>query len=286
MKKYRDWGVSYLKDLEICDDTVSFPSFSILYTATDHTHILIFDNEIHIEPESFYFIPSNSPIQVIGKPKNAVIVWFTIDFFVDHLEFLKYLKTEIFSKNPLGIKIKNTFLEQRYIIRHYYLPTQKEGINKLFSRNILRNLLEFVLIRTLLELNPKMEGYRKDSYEKEVANDLVFILDEEATFKFNVEYYADKLNITKRTLDNAIKSIYGCTTKRFINAKAIQRAKKLLQGTDVPIKNISIDIGFSEESNFSNFFKKHTGTSPRKYREQSLLRNSDLKTTKITEPIK
>ena len=98
--------------------------------------------------------------------------------------------------------------------------------------------------------------------------------------------YAEKLDLSERSLDNAIKKVYGCTTKRFINAKVIQRTKKLLQGTDVPIKNISIDIGFSEESNFSNFFKKHTGTSPRKYREQSLLRNSDLKTTKITKPIK
>ena len=286
MKKYRDWGVSYLKDLEICDDTVSFPSFSILYTATDHTHILIFDNEIHIEPESFYFIPSNSSIQVLGKPKNAVIVWFTIDLFVDRLEFLKNFKTGLFSQNPLGFGIKNTFIEHQHMFKYYYLPTQKEGVNKLFSKNLLSNFLEYILTRTLLEIDPKMEGSRMDSYEKEIADNLVSLLDEEDHFKFNVEYYAEKLNLSKRSLDNAIKKVYGCTTKRFINAKVIQRTKKLLQGTDVPIKNISIDIGFSEESNFSNFFKKHTGTSPRKYREQSLLRNSDLKTTKITKPIK
>ncbi|HCO20175.1 MAG TPA: AraC family transcriptional regulator [Flavobacteriaceae bacterium] len=286
MKKLRDWGIQYLNNLKVGNAVISFSGYSIIYSASDYVHLLIFDNEIHIEPETFYYIPPNCSVQILGKTDHAMLLWFTIDLFVDRLEFLKNFKTGLFSQNPLGFGIKNTFIEHQHMFKYYYLPTQKEGVNKLFSKNLLSNFLEYILTRTLLEIDPKMEGSRMDSYEKEIADNLVSLLDEEDHFKFNVEYYAEKLNLSKRSLDNAIKKVYGCTTKRFINAKAIQRTKKLLQGTDVPIKNISIDIGFSEESNFSNFFKKHTGTSPRKYREQSLLRNSDLKTTKITKPIK
>ncbi|MDQ0477953.1 AraC family transcriptional regulator [Chryseobacterium sp. MDT2-18] len=277
MKKLRDWGIKHLKDLEIGNYMINFSGYSIVYSADDHTHLLIFDNEIHIEPETFYFIPPNSSLQVIGKPESAMLLWFTVDLFVDRLEFLTHIKSGIFFRNTLGFGMKNTFMPHNSILKYYYLPTQKGQINKLFARNLLSNFLEFLLIRTLLEIDPKMEGFRNDTYEKEIANKLILVLHQETNFSFKMEYYANKLNITKRTLDNAIKSVYGCTTKRFVNAKAVQRAKKLLRGTDIPIKIISMNIGFSEESNFSNFFKKNTGSSPRQYREQALNQATDLK---------
>lgn len=128
-----------------------------------------------------------------------------------------------------------------------------------------------------MDHDPRMEDYRKNSYEKEIANKFIYIFQKESTFSFTAEYYAEKLNVTRRTLDQAVQAIYGCTTKRFIIAKALEKAKKLLRGTEIPIKNISYDLGFSEESNFSTFFKKHTGSSPREFRDHAVSNTPHLR---------
>lgn len=281
MMRLRDWGLSPLAEVHDEEKTINFSGYSILYSATEHIHLVIFDNEVHLKPETFYFIPPNSKIQLFGESRLAILIWFKVDLFVDRLEFLNHIKKGIFFRNPLGWAVPNNFMPFESIMKYYYLPTQKKLINKLFAKNLLINFLEFILIRTLMEHDPKMEDYRKDSVEKEIANNFVFILQKESTFNFTMEYYADKLNITKRTLDNAVQTMYGCTAKRFVIAKALEKAKKLLRGTEIPIKNISQDLGFSEESNFSNFFKKHTNSSPREFRDHAI---SQIPTLRIPGP--
>ncbi|ACU08626.1 hypothetical protein FIC_02190 [Flavobacteriaceae bacterium 3519-10] len=281
MMRLRDWGLSPLAEVHDEEKTINFSGYSILYSATEHIHLVIFDNEVYLKPETFYFIPPNSKIQLFGESRLAILIWFKVDLFVDRLEFLNHIKKGIFFRNPLGWAVPNNFMPFESIMKYYYLPTQEKLINKLFAKNLLINFLEFILIRTLMEHDPKMEDYRKDSVEKEIANNFVFILQKESTFNFTMEYYADKLNITKRTLDNAVQTMYGCTAKRFVIAKALEKAKKLLRGTEIPIKNISQDLGFSEESNFSNFFKKHTNSSPREFRDHAI---SQIPTLRIPGP--
>lgn len=270
MVTLRDWGLCPLADASGDDNSLNFSGYSILYTATEHIHLLIFDNEVHLKPETFYYIPPNSKVQLFGESQHAILIWFKVDLFVDRLEFLNHIKKGIFFRNPLGWAVPNNFMPYESILNYYYLPTQEKLINRLFAKNLLVNFLEFILIRTLMEHDPKMEDYRKNSLEKEIANNFVFLLQKESTFNFTMEYYAEKLSITKRTLDNAVQTMYGCTAKRFVIAKALEKAKKLLRGTEIPIKNISQDLGFSEESNFSNFFKKHTNTSPRDFRDHAI----------------
>lgn len=277
----RDWGICPLADISAEDQTFNFSGYSILYSAIEHIHLMIFDNEVHLKPETFYYIPPNSRIQFFGESQHAILLWFKVDLFVDRLEFLSHIKKGIFFKNPLGWAVPNKFMSFDSILKYYYLPTQKKLINRLFAKNLLINFLEFILIRTLMEHDPKMEYYRKNSVEKEIANNFVFLLHQESTFNFTMEYYAEKLNITKRTLDNAVQAMYGCTAKRFVIAKALEKAKKLLRGTEIPIKNISQDLGFSEESNFSNFFKKHTNMSPRDFRDHAVSHIPTLQVTSI-----
>src|SRR5690606_17146794 len=94
-----------------------------------------------------------------------------------------------------------------------------------------------------------------------------------------VEEYAEQLNLTKRSLDRAVLTVYGFSAKKFIDAKITDLAKIRLRGSSDPVKNISHDLGFSQESNFTIFFKKHTGLTPVQYREDGgdMLENQSVK---------
>ncbi|QBO58133.1 helix-turn-helix domain-containing protein [Chryseobacterium salivictor] len=274
----RDWGLSALTDIQDEDKMINFSGYSILYSATENVHLLIFDNVVNITPETFYFIPPESTVQFMGETKHAILIWFKVDLFIDRLEFLQHIKKGIFFRDPLGWAVPNNFMPYESILKYYYQPTQEKFINKLFTKNLFLNFLEFILIRSLMDYDPKLEEYRKESYEKEITNDFIYLLQKETTFSFTMEYYAEKLNISKRTLDNAVQTMYGCTAKRFITAKALEKAKRLLRGTETPIKIISQELGFSEESNFSNFFRKHTDCSPSEFRDRAVSQIPNLRT--------
>lgn len=79
--------------------------------------------------------------------------------------------------------------------------------------------------------------------------------------------YANYLNITPDHLNRTVKSLIGKTAKEYIQTRVSIAAKRLLYFTDLSAKEIGYQLGFSEASNFSAFFKKCTSLSPSEFRK-------------------
>lgn len=275
--KMRDWGVAQIKELRTIYEKLISSHYSIIYSGKEEFFLKIGEHEEKITEENFYFIAPNSKVTILGAAETAILIWFRADLFVDRLEFLKLIKKGLLFKQSNGLLIKNNFMPYECMLKSYYEPAQNKRLNKMIAKNLFINFLEFVLIRAQLEYDAVLEEMRNNTYEKELINRFVMILQKEGVTKLKIHYYADQLGVTKRTLDNAMQEIYGCSTKKFLTAKIVEKAKKILKATDVPIKLISLESGFSEESNFSNFFKKNTGYSPRKYRQKAIVEIPSLK---------
>ena len=79
-----------------------------------------------------------------------------------------------------------------------------------------------------------------------------------------VQFYADKLNITSKYLTTAIKKTTGRPVLEWLHETVLIEAKMLLKTTDLTVQEISDRLNFSSPSAFVQFFKKHTGTTPKK----------------------
>ena len=79
-----------------------------------------------------------------------------------------------------------------------------------------------------------------------------------------VQFYADKLNITSKYLTTAIKKATGRPVLEWLHEAVLIEAKMLLKTTDLTVQEISDRLSFSSPSAFVQFFKKHTGTTPKK----------------------
>ncbi|HKO81606.1 MAG TPA: helix-turn-helix transcriptional regulator [Chitinophagaceae bacterium] len=78
--------------------------------------------------------------------------------------------------------------------------------------------------------------------------------------------FADQLFIHVNHLNKAIKEITGKTTSSLIAERLANEAKALLRHTDWAIGDIGYCLGFEEPAHFNNFFKRHTSSTPSKYR--------------------
>ncbi|MCG7201471.1 AraC family transcriptional regulator [Marinobacter pelagius] len=65
------------------------------------------------------------------------------------------------------------------------------------------------------------------------------------------------------------KKSTGFTPHRYVTERRIARAKELLLRTQMPIKDISNQLGFGDQAHLSTVFKRLTGTTPKRFREQN-----------------
>lgn len=78
--------------------------------------------------------------------------------------------------------------------------------------------------------------------------------------------YAKELTVSARKLSDVCKQKSGYGAKEIINGYLVAEAKRLLQFSTKPIKQIAYDLSFATPEQFSHFFKKSTLASPADYR--------------------
>lgn len=84
----------------------------------------------------------------------------------------------------------------------------------------------------------------------------------------SVSFYAEKLAITPNYLTIICKRHLHMSAQQLIHNRLILEAKRLVLATDQSLKEIAYTLGFQDPAYFSNFFKLHTGKSPREFRQQ------------------
>ena len=118
---------------------------------------------------------------------------------------------------------------------------------------------------------------RSDGIMKDFAELLVKHVHKETS----VEFYAEKLCISKQYLSLIVKEKTRVTIGTIISALRAETAARLLRDPELTIQQIAEMMSFSDQSSFGKFFKKQTRMSPGQYR-------SNLRKTLLTlrsEPI-
>ncbi len=87
--------------------------------------------------------------------------------------------------------------------------------------------------------------------------------------KIKAETLAQMSHYTYSYFSNTFKEVFGMPLTKYLLAIRINKASSLLSMTDMNITEIAIFSGFSDTNYFARVFKKETGLSPSKYREQA-----------------
>lgn len=104
---------------------------------------------------------------------------------------------------------------------------------------------------------------RSDGIMKEFSELLTRHIHKETS----VEFYAEKLCISKQYLSLIVKEKTRVTVGTVIASMRAESASRLLRNPDLTIQQIAEELSFADQSSFGKFFKKHSGMSPLKYRQ-------------------
>jgi AraC-like DNA-binding protein len=155
------------------------------------------------------------------------------------------------------------------------LPEEKEAeAEKIF--NELKNYEntpynEAVLLSSVLRLLILIERYSKSqtnefTARKDVIKIALDYINEHISESITLNDLSVITHMSKFHFCRIFKQTMGMPTMQYILSTRITLAKRMLRETDMSITEVSENCGFSSIANFSREFKKHTGETPRHYR--------------------
>ncbi len=131
-------------------------------------------------------------------------------------------------------------------------------------------------LRRELERKRKLFKYAQSNLSKEDAdkinsNLINYLKNNEVYLEpdLSIQRLAKLIGTKPNYLSQVINQYYGKHFRDYINSYRIEKAKELLQNTDLIIEAIAYDTGFNSTSTFYSAFKKETGLTPKNFRKQN-----------------
>ena len=82
-----------------------------------------------------------------------------------------------------------------------------------------------------------------------------------------VSFYAGRMSVTPKYLTRAMQKITGKSAKQWLDEAIMLEIKNLLRTSDLTVLQISEALGFSTPSAMIQYFRKHSGQTPARYRK-------------------
>jgi AraC family transcriptional regulator len=80
---------------------------------------------------------------------------------------------------------------------------------------------------------------------------------------------ASLVRLSEDHFARAFKASIGCPPHAYVVTRRIERAKALMLGSDLPLSQIAVAAGFSDQSHLSRCFRNNVGAAPAWWRRSA-----------------
>ncbi len=236
------------------------------------THLVDFV-PIKIKPNSLLFLNKDVVHRFDDKEKvKGKVLLFTDNFFCKTESDIKFLRQTVLFNDLLDvsqIELQNQSTQFNSLLN--LMSDEIQILNDEFQANILQKLLyNFLLFAEREQRNNKFTRIKKGADFDYV---MLFkdLLENDFRTQKKVSYFAQKILITEKRLNQATTKTLGKTPKEIIDDRILLEAKRILVHTNESIKEIAYHLGFEEPTNFIKYFRKHSSVTPTEFREQNVM---------------
>ena len=195
---------------------------------------------------------------------------FTEEYFIScfsHLsiDFVRTSFNTQFSLNILQIPDDSDF-------EYYFNLLNKEYNNiRAFNKKTIIDSLFVILISKAENFKQNLTLIPKDSSKMNLFKKFNSLIEKNITKSRSAEFYANELAITYKHLNLICKELVNKTAKNVIDDYLILKAKRNLINTTIKSNELAFKLGFEDATNFTKYFKKHTGLTPKEFTKSFLL---------------
>jgi AraC-like DNA-binding protein len=87
--------------------------------------------------------------------------------------------------------------------------------------------------------------------------------------RLTIEALAVECGLSVRALQRQFRRVFGLTPQEFLMKTRVAASCRLLRTTDRPLSEVATQCGFSDQSSFTQHFKRRLGITPRAFRQSA-----------------
>ena len=224
----------------------------------------------HIVKNDLVVIPNPTKMKNLAAHDDLQVEWFAADY--------KFLQNLLPSNNySIGGSISLnqdpvvplTEEQATHILEDFRRLQGRMGDDNLQFYDELMGSLCLTLIYDIFEAHAQREA--TDSHTDRTAyivKQLMALLSTGISCtERNVNYYAERLNVSPKYLSATIKRVTGHSVTSYIDRYTIPILKEYLEDERLSLTQIAYRMNFASLSYFSRYCTKHLGQSPSEYRQ-------------------
>jgi len=205
-------------------------------------------------------IPARIPHKTLWQRRAALIHIYIRE------EFLRRLASDVLQQD--SFELQPTYLVRDLLIeelaRLLYLESEGGHLDPAVASAAVTTLCVRILRAYTVRqgeasyatggLGPARERRVREYIEADLERDL------------SIQSLADVVGLSPQHFAVLFRESTGFTPHQYVNHRRISRAQELLKGADVPLIDISMECGFSGQSQFITTFRKLVGMTPGRFR--------------------
>lgn len=156
--------------------------------------------------------------------------------------------------------------ETNAIMRDFTLIISTTKVERFAIQQILSGIVLKMLGKVYSNTNQKFES---SSVAEVIVKRCLEKMEGNLKEPFDFFAFKNDESISYSWFRNIFKQYTGFSPNQYHIQLRVQKAKDLLSFTNMPIKAVALDTGFSSSYYFSRLFKQKTGLTPSHYREHS-----------------
>jgi len=221
-------------------------------------------NRIPIEKGHMLFV-SKDQVHAFdpGGNYDGLSIIFTESFYYKSTRDQLYLQQSQLFNGQHGVAYINVLPDYERL-KEYFNEVAKELHKPLdeFQGELLHNYLHNILLTAERHERNRFELIRGNAKSRQLVVNFKKLIEKNFKKTHSVNFYAQLLNISIRSLQNSTAELIGKTPKQIINDRILLEAKRMLAYNNLTVKEIAFLLGFDEVTNFIKFFKSKSGLTP------------------------
>lgn len=157
------------------------------------------------------------------------------------------------------------------IVKYGFMPKRTDGSTT--DSQALKNTVELLILSLYssktTQRDERIENYSQHLIRKNLAYEIKMYLNKNIGKRLSLLEISKAFSYSASTIKTVFKSETGESVMEYYNRLRLEKAENMLRAGVASTKEIAEQLGFNSPSHFTNFFKLHTGLSPKKYKEMN-----------------
>ncbi len=239
-----------------CEEFCSESNKILIAFAKDNFEVSFYDKKYILSSDSL-FVGNN--ISLLNRSLAPVMLNILI---LECSNNFRMISPRIFLENDEGISTFMNFLKK--VVNQPFYENYKIHQLSLRISNFLNHRLS--LEQNVMKLESKIDS------RLIIINRMIRT---QYSDPLTLEDMATRINCNAVYLSNTYKKVFGCSPIKHLQKVRMRKGQELLVETTLTINEISRHVGYISNSQFSNYYKKYYGVSPRDFRRELYIKKEE-----------